>query len=294
MLHLPGTVEQEVCQSTRWKPRTSADHVRRCGAGRVNSMNAVTRSPWAAAAVAVLAVALGTAVGPVLAEAEEAGARCGGNRPRAFWDELERNGFAVPAGESSAALLEELEPCLASPDPKLRDELEYNAAAAWIYRDKRLSDAEVRRQIATWVANLRRGIGESGTDSVFRRSFSALNLSIVAALDNARPFLERSEFESLLRAALDYLAAEKDVRGFDVEKGWIHSAAHTADLLKFLGRSRHLTAAEQPLVLDAIAAKLDAVGLVFTHGENERLARAVASLARRADLDTTAFARWLS
>src|SRR5262249_17337331 len=142
------------------------------------------------------------------------GAACGGRRPHAFWEELERHDFGVPAGESAAALLDELQPCLASADPKLRDDLEYSAAAAWIYRDKRLSDAEGRKLVSTWVANLRVGLGESGTDSVFRRSFSALNLSIVAALDNARPFLERSEFESLLRAALAYLADEKDVRGF--------------------------------------------------------------------------------
>jgi hypothetical protein len=256
-------------------------------------MNDATRPAWGAVAMAVLALAVGPA-GAETTEAEDAGGACGGRRPRAFWEELERGGFALPAGESAASLLEELDPCLASTDPKLRDDLAYNAAAAWIYRDKKLSDAEVRRRIATWVANLRRGIGESGTDSVFRRSFSALDLSIVAALDNARPFLERPEFESLLHAALEYLAAEKDVRGFDADKGWAHSAAHTADLLKFLARSQKLARAEQPLVLDAIAAKLEAVGQAFTHGENERLARAVASIARRADLDTAAFERWLS
>jgi hypothetical protein len=257
-------------------------------------MNAATRA--ARAGVAVFAV-LGLAIGPARAERarpEEARGACGGRRPLAFWEELERGGFAVPAGETAAGLLEELEPCLASTDPRLRDELAYNAAVAWIYRDKKLSDAEVRGRLAIWVANLRRGIGESGTDGVFGRSFSALSLSIVAARDNAQPFLERAEFGSLLHAALEYLAAEKDVRGFDADKGWVHSAAHTADLLKFLARSRHLARAEQMLVLDAIAAKLDAVGQAFTHGENERLARAVASVARRSDLDIAVFERWLS
>ena len=310
MLHLLSSLEQEVCQPApstavaaaetmrhdavpRWNPGTPIDKVPAAGGQEVNDMNAAPRSPWAVVGLAALLLAA-SSTGAEAADAQDTAAACPGPRPHAFWEGVERGGFALPPGTSAAELLDELQPCLASPDPKLRDNLVYEATAAWMYRDKRLSDAEVRKLLATWVANLRLGLGEEGTDSVLRRSFSALCLSIVAALDNARPFLERSEFASLLRAALDYLAGEKDVRGFEPGKGWIHSAAHTADLLKFLARSRHLLPAEQPLVLDAIGAKLEAAGQVFTHGENERLARAVASLARRADLDGAAFDRWLS
>jgi hypothetical protein len=258
-------------------------------------MDTPVQSPVPSSRVAPLLAAfaaLACAPAPVSA-AGAPEAACPGPHPREFWEAVVRNSYAVPAGLDPAALLDELQPCLASPDPKLRDDLAYSVTAAWIYRDKRLADAELRRLLTAWVANLQAGVGETGTDTVLRRSFSALCLSVVAARDDARPFLEAAEFRALLGAALAYLAAEKDLRGFDAEKGWIHATAHTADLLKFLGRSPRLEPADQGRILDAVAARIDTAGRVFTHGENERLARAVASLARRRDLDADAFQRWL-
>jgi hypothetical protein len=47
-------------------------------------------------------------------------------------------------------------------------------------------------------------------------------------------------------------------------------------------------------MLDAVAAKLREAGVVFSHGENERLADAVQSLVLRNDFDEGAFARFLA
>ena len=82
------------------------------------------------------------------------------------------------------------------------------------------------------------------------------------------------------------------VRGYDPQKGWMHSAAHTADLLKFLARSKHFTVADQHAVLDAIGRKLREAPVVFTHGEDERFARAILSIVNRSDFDRTAFKSW--
>src|SRR5262249_36517924 len=153
--------------------------------------------------------------------------------------------------------------------------------------------AALRPLIARLRANLTRGIGERDTDSVFGRSFSALMLSVVVARDNADPFLDASSWHEIETAALVYLAAEQDLRGYDADKAWAHPAAPTADLLKFLGRSRYLDTAGQRQFLDAIAGKLTTASVVFTHGEDERFARAVLSLTARMDFDETRFAAWL-
>jgi hypothetical protein len=92
---------------------------------------------------------------------------------------------------------------------------------------------------------------------------------------------------------LTYLREEQDTRGFDAEKGWMHSVAHTADLLKFLARNRHLELSEQADILTAIAAKLAHVDHVLTHGEDERLARAVVSIVARPDADMPGFQAFL-
>lgn len=209
----------------------------------------------------------------------------------AFWQKIVDNDAKLPEGESAPALIRELSQYLGSPDPVLRDTYAYSLSEAWIYRDQKLQPAHLRERLAAWSANLKSGLGEQGTDSVLLRSFSALELSLLAAYDLKSPFLTKAEFDALLGAGLDYLAAERDVRGYDPQKGWMHSVAHTADLLKFLARNPHLAPADQARILDAIAAKITTTG-ALTHGEDERLARAVLSLVRRADFDAAAFRAW--
>ena len=61
-------------------------------------------------------------------------------RTRAEWIALETSGFAVPAGQSAAAVLLEMNPLLAPTDPALRDDVAFSAAEKWIVRDKIVSD----------------------------------------------------------------------------------------------------------------------------------------------------------
>ncbi len=211
-----------------------------------------------------------------------------------FWRAIAKNDGKPPAGSSPRELAPELIADLGSTDAELRDGLAYDLLVHWIYQGG-LTDDEVRPLMVTLLANLRAGIGERGTDSVFRRSCSALILSVVAARNNERqlPFLTPGEYRTLLDAALAYLADEKDERGFDPEKGWVHSVAHTADLLKFLVRDPRLTPANQTRVLDALRAKLHDAPEPYTHGEDERLARVVISLARHDGLDKESLDAWV-
>ena len=233
---------------------------------------------------------ISVSIGAELATAERGASAHG----KVFWQAIAKNDYAVPAGAAAAELTEELSGMLGSRDPELRDEIAYTALAYWIYEKRLLSPAELRPLIAEWVGNLSRDVGSLGSDSVLRRSFSALVLSVVVARDNAAPFLEEKEFRSILEQALAYFDAEKDLRGYDPEVGWMHSAAHTADLLKFLGRSRYLTRGDQAAILGAVSRKLRSAGVVFTFGEDERMARAALSIIGRADFDSGGFRDWLS
>jgi hypothetical protein len=81
--------------------------------------------------------------------------------------------FEVPAGTTARALAPELVASLGSPDPGMRDDLAFSIFSAWIYRQKRLGDADLGPMVTTLEANLRKDIGATGTDSVLLRSFSA-------------------------------------------------------------------------------------------------------------------------
>lgn len=210
-----------------------------------------------------------------------------------FWKNVAAQDYKPPADAAIPALCEELSSMLASPDPQWRDQTAYETLAVWIYRDHRVDEPTLRALMAEWLNNLKSRIGEDGADTVFRRSFSALMLSVIAARDNAAPFLRQEEFRNLLNGGLEYLAAEKDLRGYVDGKGWAHSAAHTADLLKFLARSRYLSAADQQTILRAIDRKMTSAPQVFIYGEDERFARAVLSLVNRSDFDAAGFHSWL-
>lgn len=216
-------------------------------------------------------------------------------RPVEFWREIAHSGFAVPAGEEPRALLLELSRHFGSRDPELRDDLGYGICVQWIVRRPELLGADdLRALVERWTGNLRVGLGESGTDTVLLRSFSALALSLVAARDLAQPFLTEDETGALVGAALDHLAGERDLRGFVPEVGWHHAVAHAADLLKFLARSPKLPPAAQGAILSGIGARMTAeVDVVFVHGEHERLARAALSVVLREDFRAEALERLL-
>lgn len=201
------------------------------------------------------------------------------------WRAIVAGGYAIPAGEDPHALLVRLYQHLGSPDPTLRDAYGYGITVQWVYRDHHLDAAAMTDLVERLLANLDVDIGEQGTDSVLLRSFSALCLSLYAARDLEQPFLDADHLDALLSGALTYLAEERDVRGHDPELGWLHSAAHTADLLKFLARNPRLDRDAQERILAGIAARLDTADEVFTHGEDDRLCRVVLSILARDDYD---------
>ncbi|MGE5124949.1 MAG: DUF2785 domain-containing protein, partial [Betaproteobacteria bacterium] len=192
-------------------------------------------------------------------------------------------------------LLKEALSFLGSPDSDWRDDIGYGVVASCVYQKRALEPEERRALVAALSANLRRGIGETGTDSVLQRSFSALDLSILAALENLDPVLDERGYRELLDAALAYLRDERDLRGFDPRVGWIHATAHTADLLKFLARDARFAKADQRWLFDAAWSKMtNESTAVFTHAEDERLAAALASVVRRADFDPSLLDPWLA
>jgi len=211
-----------------------------------------------------------------------------------FWRAIAANHYQIPPGEKPFALAQELGSYLGSPDPELRDDLAYSILTVWIVNRRQFSPEELLQLEGQWSANLRAGIGEKGTDTVFKRSFSALCLASIAERELKTPFLGQQKFAELLRQALAYLRDEKDVRGFDASKGWIHSAAHTADLLSALAENPLFTRQDQSSVLDAISQRLETAGEVFTYGEQDRLANVVARIVSRDDVALDAFHKWLA
>ena len=218
-----------------------------------------------------------------------------------FLEAIIQDEFRLPAGSSLTSLTAQLADGLGSPDSDLREN-SLSILWEWIVLD-RYTPAELYALGEQMAANLIVGTGESGTDSVFLRAFSALILQAVIEQDETyaagnrsgkTPFLNEADLQRWMQCALNSLVAENDLRGFVAEKGWAHSIAHHADLFLCLGRSRFLGSADLERLLDAIAARLTApADSILSYQEDERLARAVLSILLRDLLDIAVLGRWL-
>jgi hypothetical protein len=212
---------------------------------------------------------------------------------RQYFRDIAAHHFAVPPGASAFALAQELTPWLASPDPALRDELAYTILDVWI-RHGILTNEQLLSLLPPLQQNLTSGIGQSGTDTVFKRSFSALTLASLAQRDLQQPFLSPAQYRALLAAALAYLRDERDNRGFDPVKGWIHSTAHTADLLAALARDPRFTPADQQALFSAVEHRLHSTTGIYGYGEQDRLAVALLSAITRDDFQLANFQNWFA
>ena len=209
--------------------------------------------------------------------------------------------FEIPSGRDLALLTGDLLPLLGSTDSHLREGT-LETLGHW-GEAGRYSDAELRAIGRRTADNLAIGLGESGTDTVFLRSFSALILEMVVQTDDVRglgisgdrtPFLAHDQILGWYETALAGFAGEEDFRGFVDGRGWAHALAHKADLLGTLARGQHLDASRLEKILTAIAEKLARpAAAVLTFEEDHRLVRAVVHVLLRNEVQAEFLRSWV-
>lgn len=197
-----------------------------------------------------------------------------------YWEQVAASGLAVPQDRPLDDLTAELTRMLGDTDPGARDGTAYPTLATWVERG--VYDDLLSGLGDGMAAGLGVGLGERDTDSVFRRSFSALILGECIARDNDQPLVPGGKILEWGDRLATWLLREKDLRGFVAGKGWAHAVAHGADSLGVLAGSPHVAANELTVVLDVIADRvLLPVDQLFSNGEPDRLAAATMQVLRR-------------
>ena len=200
--------------------------------------------------------------------------------PGSYWKQVHATGLAVPQDRPLDDLTAELTRMLGDPDPAQRDGTAYPTLTTWI--DRGVYDDLLAGLGDGMAIGLQVGIGEVGTDTVFRRSFSALVLGECIARDNHRPLLPGGKILEWGDRLAAWLLRERDLRAFVPGKGWAHAVAHGADSLAILASSPHIAQPELTVILDVIADRvLRRVDRLFTNGEPGRLAFATMNVLRR-------------
>lgn len=210
-----------------------------------------------------------------------------------YWSQVQAAGFEVPGDRPLDDLTAELTTMLGSTEAEVRDGTAYPALATWI--DRGVYDDLLAGLGDGMVAGLSAGLGERGTDSVFRRSFSALILAECLERDNTQHLLPDTKILDWGDRIATWFLAELDTRGYVPDKGWAHAIAHGADTIGALGESPHLGGPEHAVMLDILAERLllQPADEPLTAGEPDRMAHATMRILRRDTLGTDVLEPWV-
>ncbi|WP_407371676.1 DUF2785 domain-containing protein [Carnobacterium sp.] len=178
-------------------------------------------------------------------------------------------------------LLKEMLLNIGNTDSYIRDKLIYNAFIEMITKDY-LTNDQLKNLFNQLLSNqyLLYGIGSKNSDSVYKRSFSALALSILVNKDKEQQFLEKNQISFLINKTCFYLISEQDKRGFTEEKGWAHSIAHCADLLDEIITHPLFEQSMYEKVVEALVFCVNSP-FVYEDDEIERLSTPSAALINR-------------
>ena len=188
-------------------------------------------------------------------------------------------------------LLDQYLPEIGNPNPEIRDDLLYNLFHN-LFMSQSFSKEKLCQITNTLLSRdyLFYDMTNESPDSVLKRSFTLLQIDTLLQRHLKTPFYTQEELETLFYAFTSYFNQESVLTGYHPSKGWIHTIAHGADVIRTLAKCRELE--EDHLILLSMLAKRK-----FTQGkhvydvnEDDRMAKAVISIM---DQDKLTSAFWV-
>lgn len=201
--------------------------------------------------------------------------------------------YSVPQGVEPYELAMEMMEYIGDPDPELRDDLILSNLSQWII-DKTLSTKEVKCLLAVALnANhLLNGLGEFN-DTIFCRTFSVLVIATIIYRHRNESFLSQDDLQDAFHKVLTFYNEDKDARGYVIEKGWAHGAAHGADALDEFARCEEIGSDGLIRILDSINNKINIGHYGYIHFEEERMITAVKAVLERKVIPADKIEAWI-
>ncbi|MGW4440627.1 DUF2785 domain-containing protein, partial [Streptomyces sp. NPDC004596] len=181
------------------------------------------------------------------------------------WPSLAADDFPFPEDIPATWLAGELSSMLIAPDPRIRDDYAYTAAARWI-RQGHL-DAVLDALGDTAASRF-------DHQEIQARTFAPLILrAVLERGSNTRGCVTQVSAERWYAAFSAWFSTEEDTRGWDESRGWLHAVAHGADAAAAFASFLPDRGAD---VLELCARRMTATSAFrYTQLEDARLARAV-------------------
>lgn len=209
-----------------------------------------------------------------------------------YWNQVQRTGFALPTDRPLNDLTADLTSMLGSTDPSVRDGTARPALVTWIAHG--VYDDLLSGLGDGMVAGLRVGLGESGTDTVFRRSSSASVLKECLRRDADERLVPDGKVMERGDHLVTWWLHERDTRGEVPDQGRARAVGHGAEAIAALAESPRLGAGELMVLLDVLVERVVmSTDPPLTLGDHDRIAAAAMAILRRDLVPLEAVETWV-
>jgi hypothetical protein len=203
--------------------------------------------------------------------------------------EFKANQFSTADTKADALAIDML-PCLANPNPKIRDGIAYEAYSHWL-REEKVTIQTTQKLFNTLTDDIRLS---SGDENGFYISFAILVYSEVIRVDRVKPYLTEQQRQTAVDVISQTLLNMDDYRGFNDAEGWRHKVAHAADVVLQLSLNPNLTDKQAQQLSSAIAKQVAPSSHSYVFGESKRLAMPMLYLYFNGKLSLEQTTKWLN
>lgn len=208
--------------------------------------------------------------------------------------EIKNNNYLVPCDIEPFNLSLIMMDNIGSTDPELRDLLINRILGNWIMNNV-FTNEQLTELLILNMDNkhLFYRIGIEEDDSVFMRTFCALNIAVIIYAHRNNNFLSDEIIKSVKRNLIRYYLEENDLRGYVDKKGWADSTSHGADALDEIAQCNSTNHEDLLDILTAIKRKAFINSYTFVDFEDERITTAIVSIIKRNILENTELIEWV-
>lgn len=210
----------------------------------------------------------------------------------AYWEQVAASGFPVPDDAPLDDLTAELTTMLGSPEPRLREQLAAETLVRWLGQG--VYDDLLSGLADGMAAGLTIGLGEDGTDTVFRRALSARLLG--ECLHRAGS-MGLADPDAILRwgdRLVGWFVRERDLRDHVPGKGRAAALTSGAGALAALAATPSIGELELVAVLDVVAERVTLPSpYLWEHCQADAVVAAVMTVLRRDRVEHEVVEQWL-
>lgn len=184
-------------------------------------------------------------------------------------------------------------------NPEIRDDLIYGLFCIGL--EKEMFSIHQVKEIIRYLSEnnlLFQGLEDGMIESTLRRSFTALIWALFLYFEDKENsvyfrLLSQKQRENVFEMSIEHLSKERDATGYLKPYGWVHTIAHSSELLlRAVCHSMFQKELAEP-VLNAVAAMFMKQENVFSDREEKRVGLVLLEMLESKKLSVSQFKKWI-